>query len=98
MSQVISGIVTIQNEHVQVIQQWGGAKKLSDLIPLMKEHFASYKTLGLKEPLVIYVDDGEQSELILLECYPSIRPENDGFGMYFIVYYKEELAINIPLN
>ena len=44
------------------MRQWCGERKsLEDYKEGMKEHFASYKQLGLVPPKCIYVDDVEMS-------------------------------------
>lgn len=49
--------------------------------PPKQKHYASYLELGLTPPKMIYADNVEEVEATLLECYPSIRPEQGGFGV-----------------
>ena len=59
---------------------WGPSSWL-DLEPSMIEHYESYAILGLPKPVLGYVDDPEQSEEIILRCYPSMKQENGGYGL-----------------
>ena len=78
--QVIPAVTTVLNEFMQPTQQWPGSKSWSALEPRLMEHAATVEKLKMPPPKVCYVDDVEQSEKILLNCYPSLTGVN-GYGM-----------------
>lgn len=78
----VGGVLTIQNEFNQPVRQWcGHSKSIKDYRDELKAHYVSYESLRHAPPKIIYVDDVEASEKTMLECYPSIRPENGGYGV-----------------
>ena len=78
----ISAVLSIMNEKGQIPRQWAvRTKSLHELEHALKDHFASYAILGLPPPKVIYVDNVEEVETLLLRCYPSIQKQQGGFGV-----------------
>jgi len=79
--QVSKACVNIMNGHHEICRQYLGSKSWLDLEPAMNEHYESFGQHGLDKPRLGYVDDPEQSEAIILRCYPSMKKENGGFGV-----------------
>mmetsp|Transcript_3789 Transcript_3789/g.9061 ORF Transcript_3789/g.9061 Transcript_3789/m.9061 type:complete len:321 (-) Transcript_3789:146-1108(-) len=66
------------NEAGKIVKQWAVRSKSSHkLRSALAEHYAA---LGIPPPKCIYVDNAEEVEKLLLECYPSIRKEMGGRG------------------
>ena len=65
----------------KIVRQWAvRSKSLHELRGELVKHYESYAALGLTPPKCIYVDNVEEVEKLLMECYPSIRKENGGYG------------------
>ena len=79
---MVAAVLTIMNERGQPVRQWlCRSKSLHDMTKQLIDHFESYAKLGLEPPKLMYVDNVEEVEQLLLECYTSLRPENGGFGV-----------------
>lgn len=78
----LGGVLTIENEYCQPVRQFANDRKsIADFESELKLHAASYDDLKLPPPRLVYVDDPEQSERTILNAYPSVRPENGGYGV-----------------
>lgn len=78
----ISTILTFMNEQGKIVRQWAvRTKSLHEMKEALKAHYNSYVELGLEQPKVIYVDNVEEVEALLKECYPSVLKENGGYGI-----------------
>ena len=78
----LGGVLTIDNEFCQPVRQFANDRKsLGDFESELALHAASYEKLKLPPPRLAYVDDPEQSEATILRAYPTVRPENGGYGV-----------------